>query len=116
MSSSDGSRWREMERPQAIQLLEAARPNSASSDGIRALQAVEKRGTPHVAPCGLRVVCGPTQLVEICRAHRWVALLHQALVGDGLGLDVGDGGVPALAVVAVEHFLSGLALDHSRQL
>src|SRR5882757_9945720 len=76
-----------------------------SSYGIRGLQAVEKRGTTHVASSSFRVVCGPTQLGEICQAHRWVAFLHQTLVGDGLGLDVGDGGVPALAVVAVERFL-----------
>src|SRR5215813_748186 len=106
-----------MEAPPAIQELEPAHAAFfASSYGIRALQALEKRGSPHVAPGGFRVVCGPTQLVEICRAHRWVALLHQALVGDGLGLNVGNGGIPALAVVAVEHLLSGRALDHSRQL
>ena len=48
--------------------------------------------------------------------HRGVALLHQPLVGDGLGLDIFHRGVAALAAVEIEQFVAGLAVDDAGEL
>ena len=67
-----------------------------------------------MARCG--IFRGAPELIEIARAHRRIALLHQPLVGDGLSLHIAYRGVPALAVITVEHVFAGGAVKHRREL
>src|ERR1051326_5607891 len=60
-------------------------------------EAVGKRRAAHIGLGGFRIFGGAAELVEALRPDGRVALLHQAFVGDGLGLDVFHCGVTALA-------------------
>src|SRR5262249_326428 len=73
-----------------------------SRDRVGLVEAVEEGGAAHVFARGPRIVGDAAQVVEVFRAHGWIALLHQTLVGDRLLLNVFDRGVPALAAVEVE--------------
>src|ERR1700722_488274 len=90
--------------------------NSSLRDRLRLAQTLDQRRAQQERPRSHRVVRGATQLVLILLTHLRIGLGEQALVADGLGLRVLDRDVAALALVAVEHVLVGLAAQNRGEL
>ncbi len=81
---------------------------------LRLAQTLDQRRAQQERTRLHRILGGAAQFVLITLAHRRVGLGEQALVADGLRLRVLDRDVAALALVAVEHILAGLAAQESR--